>query len=71
MRKFARDGIASKRSISPTILGVFQETVAYKQAFLAYSPVVDSFFLAYTAIVDSFVIVSLFLEKHYILQHYR
>ena len=30
-----------------------------------------SFFYAYRATVDSFVIISFFLEKYYILQHYR
>jgi len=70
VRKLARDGIASKRSITPAVLGLFQETMTYKQAFYAYSALLDSFFYAYSAIVDSFVIVA-FLEKHYILQHYR
>jgi len=70
VRKLARDGIASKRSVTPAILGLFQETMAYKQAFHAHSPMLDGFVYAYSAIVDSFVIVSFFLEKHYTLQHY-
>jgi len=37
-------------------------------AFHACSAILDSFFYAFNAIVDSFVF---FLEKHYILQHYR
>jgi len=40
-------------------------------AFHACSAILVSFFYAYSAIVDSFVKVSFFLEKHYILQHYR
>jgi len=41
--------------------------MAYKQAFHAYSTMLDSFFYAYSAIAfrDSF------LEKHYIPQYYR
>jgi len=70
VRKLALDGIVSKRSITLVILGLFQETMAYKPAFYAYSAILDSFFYAYSAILDSFVIVSFFLEKHYILQHY-
>ena len=58
MKKLARDDFASKRSITHAILGLFQE--AYWPAFHASS-----------AIVDSFVIVSFFLEKHYIQQYYR
>jgi len=46
---------ASKRSITPAILGLFQETMAYKQAFHTYSAILDSFFYAYSAIVDSFM----------------
>jgi len=45
--------------------------MANKAAFHAYCAILTSFFYAYSAIVDSFVIVSLFLEKHCILQHYR
>jgi len=56
VRKLARDGFASKKSITHAILGLFQK--AYKPAFPAYS-----------AIVDSFVIVSFFFEKHYIPQY--
>jgi len=48
--KLARDGFASKRSVTHAILGLFLE--AYKQAFYAYR-----------AIVDSFVIVSFFLTN--------
>jgi len=70
VRKLARDGIVSTRSITLAILGLFQEKIAYKPAFHAYSDILDSFFYAYSAIVDSFVIVSFFLEKHCILQHY-
>jgi len=43
----------------------------YKQAFHAYSAILDSFVYAYSAIVDSFVIVCLFLEKLHIPQYYR
>jgi len=35
VRKLARHGFASKRSITPARLGLFQETMAYKQAFHA------------------------------------
>jgi len=49
------------------ILGLYQETMAYKPAFHACSAALDSFFYAHSAIVDSFVIVSFFLENHYIL----
>jgi len=42
-----------------------------KPAFNAYSAIVDSFYCAYSAIVDTFLIISLFLEKHYIPQYYR
>jgi len=38
--------------------------MAYKPAFHAYSPVLDSFFYIYSTIVDSFVTVLFFLEKH-------
>jgi len=55
VKKLARHGIASKRSITYTILGLFYETMTYKPPFHAYS-----------STVDSFVILSLFLEKHYI-----
>jgi len=71
MRKLAGDGFASKRSITPAFLVLFQEIVAYKQAFHDYSDILDGFFYAYSAIVDRFVIVLFFLKKHYILQHYR
>ena len=47
MRKLARDGFASKRSVTHAILGLFQK--AYKSVCHAYS-----------AIVDCFVIVSFF-----------
>jgi len=46
-------------SITPVILGLFEDTMAYKQVFHAYSAILDSFFYAYRAIVNSFVIVSL------------
>jgi len=62
--KLACDGVASKRSITHAILGLFQE--AYKPTFHIYRAILESFFYAYSAIVDSFVIVSFFLEKHYI-----
>jgi len=62
--KLAGDGVASKRSITHAILGLFQET--YKPAFHIYRAILESFFYAYSAIVDSFVIASFFLEKHYI-----
>jgi len=55
MRKLARNCIASKRSIILTILDLFQETIAYKPAFHAYSTILDSFFNAYSAFVDSFM----------------
>jgi len=60
-----------RRDQSLVILGLLQETIAYKPAFYAYSATQDSFFYAYSAIVDSFVIAPFILEKHYILQHYR
>jgi len=50
-------------SITPAILGLFQDTMAYKQVFHDHSAILDSFFYAYRAIVNSFVIVSFFLEK--------
>ena len=71
VRILARDGIVSKRSITPAIVGWFQETMAYKQVFHACSAILDSFFYAYSAIVDSLVMVSFFLKEDYILQHYR
>jgi len=71
VRNLARDGIVSKRSITHANFGLFQETMAYKPAFNAYNAILDSFFNPYSAIVDSFVIVSFFLEKHCIPQHYR
>jgi len=46
VRKLAGDGFASKRSITPTILGLFQK--AYNPACHAYSGIVDSF------VIDSF-----------------
>jgi len=66
VRKLARGGVASKRSITHAILGLFQE--AYKPDFHIYRAILESFFYAYSAIVDSFVTVSFFLEKHYIPQ---
>ena len=36
-----------------------------------YIAIPNSFFYAYCAIVGIFVLVKFFLEKHYILQHYR
>ena len=44
---------------------------AYKPAFHIYRAILESFFYAYGAIVVNFVIVSFFLEKHYIRQYYR
>ena len=38
----------------------------YKPAFHIYRAVLESFFYVHRATVDSFVIVSFFLEKHYI-----
>jgi len=52
VRKLARDGIVSKRSITHAIFGLFQE--AYKPAFHVYSAIPERFFYAYSAIVDSF-----------------
>jgi len=40
--------------------------MADKPAFHAYSAILDSSCYAYGVIEDSFVIVSFFLEKHYI-----
>ena len=34
MRKLARDGIASKKSITPAMLGLFQETMALHRLFI-------------------------------------
>jgi len=45
--------------------------MAYKQAFHAHSAMLDSLFYPCRAIVHSFVKVLFFLEKHYIIQHYR
>ena len=61
-RKLARDGIASKRSITHAILGLFLETMTYTQAFHVCDAVLNSFFYAYSATADSLVIVSLFLR---------
>ena len=66
MRKLARAGVASKRSITHAILGLSQE--AYKPAFHIYRAIQESLFYAYSDIVDSFTIVSFFLEKHSITQ---
>jgi len=52
VRKLARDGVASKRSITHAILGLFQE--AYKPAFQIYRAILESFFHAYSAIVNNF-----------------
>ena len=52
MRKLARDGVASKRSITHAILGLFQE--AYKPAFHIYRAILESFFHAYSDIVNNF-----------------
>jgi len=40
--------------------------MADKPALHAYSAILGSFFYAYSAIVCCFVIISFFLEKHYI-----
>jgi len=56
VRKLARNGVGSKRSITHAILGLFQE--AHKPAFHMYRTILESFVYAYSAIVDSFVIVS-------------
>jgi len=50
-------------------LACFKE--AYKPTFHVCNAILESFFYGYRAIVDSFVIVSFFLEKHYIPQYYR
>ena len=52
MRKLARAGVASKRSITHAILGLSQE--AYKPAFHIYRAIQESLFYAYSDIVDSF-----------------
>ena len=67
LRKLARDDVASKRSVTYAILGLLQETMAYKLAFHAYSANLDCLVYAYSAIVDSFF----FHKKHYISQYYR
>jgi len=56
--KLARRGITLKRSITYAILGLFQETMAYRPACHANTAVLDSLFHAYTAPswVDSYVI---------------
>jgi len=59
--KLARDGVASKRSITHAILGLFQ--VAYKPAFHIYRAILESFFYAYSAIVDNLAIVFFFLRN--------
>jgi len=66
VRKLAHDGVASKRSISYVIRGLFQEMMAYKPDFHACSAILDKFFDASSTIVDSYVIAPFFLEKHYI-----
>jgi len=71
VRKLARDGVASKRSITHAILDLFYEAYKYKPAFHINRATQESFFYAYGAIVDTFVTVSFFLEKHYIPQYYR
>jgi len=63
VRKLARDGIASKKSITQAICGLFQDTATYKPAVHAYSVIPDSLFYAYSANVDSFVMLSSFLEN--------
>ena len=40
-------------------------------AFHVCSAILETFFYVYRAIVDGFVVVSVFLEKHYIPQYYR
>jgi len=67
VRKLARDGVASKRSITHAILVLFEE--AYKPAIHIYRAILESFLYTYSAVVDSFVIVSFFLEKHYSMFH--
>ena len=52
MRKLARDGVPSKRSITHAILGLFYE--AHKPAFHIYRATLESFFYAYSANADSF-----------------
>jgi len=54
VKKLALDGVASKRSITYAILGLFEETMAYKRGFHAYNTIQDSFFYSYSAIMDSF-----------------
>jgi len=55
VRKLAHDGVASKRSITFAMLGLFQE--AYKPAFHIYRAVLESLFYVHSATVDSFLIV--------------
>jgi len=55
VKKLARDGFASKRSITNAILGLFQE--AYKPAGHAYSAIVDSFFFFMRNIIFCSIIV--------------
>jgi len=52
-RKLARWYCVEK--ITHAILGLFQETMAYKQAFHACSATPDSFFYAYSAVVDTVI----------------
>jgi len=44
---------------------------AYWPAFHICRAILESFFYAYSAIVENFVIISFFLEKHYIPHYYR
>jgi len=62
VRKLARYGVASKISITCTIIGLFEETMAYKAVIQACSATLNCFLYVYGAVVDNFVIVSFFLE---------
>ena len=61
VRKLARNGIASERSLTWFLLCF--EMMAYKLAFHAYNAILDSLFYDYSATVDSFMTVSFFLRN--------
>ena len=52
VRKLACDGVASKRSITCAIRGLFQETMAYKPSFHAYNTILNSSVYTYSAVLN-------------------
>jgi len=71
VRKLARNGVASKRSIAflTRFIACYKKRRPTNRLFMPIA-ILDSLFYAYNAIVDCFVIVS-FLAKHDISQYYR